>query len=91
LLFEKQNGENQGAFKKENLKAFAAELKLDTAEFDQCLDTGKYTQTVQQMTSTARSIGATSTPAFIINGTPLVGAQPFSSFQQVIDQKLAAP
>lgn len=40
-------------------------------------------------TATAQQLGATSTPVFIINGTPLVGAQPAEVFEQVIDQAAA--
>lgn len=43
-------------------------------------------QAVRTETQTAQSLGASSTPVFIINGTPLVGAQPAEAFQQVIDQ-----
>jgi protein-disulfide isomerase len=28
------------------------------------------------------------TPAFLINGRPLVGAQPFAAFEQVIEAEL---
>jgi protein-disulfide isomerase len=45
---------------------------------------------VQADTNLARQIGATSTPAFLINGQPILGAQPFEVFQQMIDQLLAA-
>ncbi len=88
-LFESQNGENRGAFNKDNLKKFAADLGLDSEAFDQCLDSGKYTQVVQEATQLAQSIGVSSTPAFLINGTPMLGAQPFEAFQKVIDQALA--
>lgn len=90
ILFENHSGENQGAFNKDNLKGFAAELGLDTALFDECLDSGRYTETIQADTNLARQIGATSTPAFLINGQPVLGAQPFDVFQQVIDQMLDA-
>lgn len=90
LLFESQAGENQGAFEKDKLKQLAADLKLDTTAFDECLDSGKYTQRVQEMTSTAQSIGVSSTPAFVVNGRAIVGAQPFQTFEQLIEQELAS-
>jgi protein-disulfide isomerase len=37
----------------------------------------------------AQQLGATSTPAFIINGQPMLGAQPFEVFQQLFDSLLA--
>jgi protein-disulfide isomerase len=84
-LFTHQNGENQGAFSKDNLKAFAAELKLDTEAFNECMDSGKYTQAVQEMSQIARQLGVQSTPSFAINGQAVVGAQPFDTFQQIIE------
>lgn len=36
----------------------------------------------------AQQVGVKSTPAFIINGTPMLGAQPFENFQQVIEDHL---
>lgn len=37
-----------------------------------------------------QSLGVTGTPAFIINGQPVIGAQPTSVFEQVIDAAAAA-
>lgn len=88
-LFASQSGENQGTFNKDKLKELAAELGLDTETFNECLDSGKHTMAVQEATQIAQSIGVRSTPAFLINGTPMLGAQPFEAFQQVIDQLLA--
>ena len=35
------------------------------------------------------SYGVTGTPAFFINGRPLVGAVPYESFARLIDDELA--
>ncbi len=88
MLYSSQSGENQGAFNKDNLKKFAEDLGLDTSAFNDCFDSGKYTQLIQEESSTASSIGVRSTPTFLINGQPLVGAQPFEVFQQTIDPLL---
>jgi protein-disulfide isomerase len=88
LLFENQSGENQGAFNKDKLKQFAADLELDTETFNECLDSGKYTQLVRELTQTAQSIGVRSTPAFVVNGFAIVGAQPYDVFKQAIEQEL---
>lgn len=87
-LFEKQAGENQGAFNRKNLKEFAADLGLDTEAFNECLDAGKFTSVVQSETQAARSLGVQSTPTFLINGKPVLGAQPFEVFQQFIEDEL---
>ncbi len=88
-LFTSQNGENRGAFNKDNLKQFAADLGLDTAIFNQCLDGGKYTEYVKSQVDMGRQIGVQSTPTFLVNGQAVVGAQPFDAFQQVIESILA--
>jgi protein-disulfide isomerase len=88
-LFSHQNGENQGAFTKDNLKAFAADMKLDTAAFNTCLDSGKYTQLVTDQTNLGRGLGVQSTPTFAVNGQPVVGAVPYENFKQTIDALLA--
>jgi len=87
-LFENHGGENQGAFSKDNLKIIAQTLGLDSQTFDQCLDSGKHTELVTQQGMFARQLGVQSTPSFIVNGTPVVGAQPLATFQQIIDQFL---
>ena len=86
-LFDSQSGENQGAFSKDNLKQFAADLGLDTQAFDECLDSGKYAATVEDETQSAQSLGVRSTPSFLINGRPVVGAQSFEVFQQYIEEE----
>lgn len=87
-LFSSQNGENQGAFTKANLKQFAAEIGLDSGQFNECLDSGKHAELIQNDTMIAQQIGVQSTPSFLVEGTPLIGAVPFEQFQKLINQKL---
>jgi protein-disulfide isomerase len=89
-LFSHQSGENLGAFSKDNLKKFAVTLNLNADEFNQCLDSGKYTDLVKSQTSMAQNLGVSSTPTMVINGKVLLGAQPFATFQQVIDSDLSS-
>jgi len=70
------------------LKGYASDLGLDTATFDDCLDTGKHTAEVQKDSQDAGSYGVGGTPGFFINGQLVSGAQPFNIFQQVIDAAL---
>jgi protein-disulfide isomerase len=90
FLFDNQAGENRGAFNQDNLKRFAQQLGLDTQAFNECLDSGKYADQVQAETKAAQQLGVQSTPSFLINGQPVIGAQPFEAFQQVIDALLTA-
>lgn len=71
------------------LKKYAAELKLNQKKFEECLDSGKYTATVQQSQQQGESVGVNGTPAFFINGRMVSGARPFESFQEVIESELA--
>lgn len=88
FLFENWNGENQGTFSKENLKNLAADMGLDTAKFNECMDTGRMEAIVQQDLAFSQGVGVSSTPTFAINGKALQGALPFENFQQIIEQEL---
>lgn len=83
-----QNGENVGAFSKDNLKKFAGTLGLNVGEFSQCLDSGKYTKKVQADAEVGRKNGVNGTPSAFVNGKLLVGAQPLSAFEAAIAEAL---
>lgn len=74
-------------------KKYASELGVDQTQFDACLDGSKYAAKIQadQKDGEQDMAGLSSkgTPTFIINGAPLVGAQPYSAFQQQIEYYLA--
>jgi predicted DsbA family dithiol-disulfide isomerase len=63
-------------------------MGLETKTFNDCLDSGKYTQFVQDQTNFARQLGVQSTPTFILNGKGIIGAQSFDYFKQLIDSYL---
>jgi len=83
LLFER------GGLDDASLKSYAEELELDTEQFDECFDSGKYAEKVQKDMLDGRAAGVTGTPAFFINGRIVRGAKPFAEFQQVIEEELA--
>jgi len=64
---------------------YAEELGLDRGRFRECLDSGRYQEEVRQDFKDGASYGVTGTPTFFINGRKLVGAQPFSTFQRLIE------
>ncbi|MFT4312483.1 MAG: DsbA family protein [Candidatus Woesearchaeota archaeon] len=76
--------ENHQSISNANLKSWAAQLGLDTAQFNECLDSGQYEERVLSEAIVARDLGVQGTPTFIINGEILVGAQPFAAFEQAI-------
>jgi protein-disulfide isomerase len=86
LLFNRQKGENQGAFVKDNLLGFAKELSLDMTKFEPCLKNDETLARVQADTQEGQQYGVTGTPTFFVNGKPLVGAQPITAFQAAMAQ-----
>ena len=71
------------------LKETARKLGLDGAKFDACLDSGKHAPNVKADYELGGRMGVNSTPTIYINGRPLMGAQPFEAFKQIIDEELA--
>lgn len=80
---------NQGSLEITSLKNYAKDLALDETTFNDCLDSGKMTAEVQKDIEDGSKYGVTGTPTFFINGIKLVGAQPYSAFQQVIDKEIS--
>ena len=73
-----------------DLKAYAAELGLDTSRFDGCLDSDMHQAKVEASTKDAYSHGFQATPAFLVNDQPIAGPQSFEYFKSVIDPILAS-
>lgn len=74
---------------RETFIQYATDLSLNVDEFTACLDSGKHDEFIQQDMNFALDLGVQSTPTFFINGLAVVGAQPLSSFTQIIDMELA--
>lgn len=83
-LFENQRNLTNG-----DLKQYAVDLGLDAGEFNSCLDSGDKASEVVSDIDFANAAGVTGTPTFFVNGTKIVGAQPFSAFEPVIEAELA--
>jgi len=79
--------------------AAAGEVKLDTGPFEKCLDSGRFDGVIQKDISDATAAGVTGTPTFVIGRAPsssgtvegsmLIGAQPFEAFDRKLQQVLA--
>ena len=72
-----------------DLNAYAGELGLNTTEFSECLSTDRYVGNVNIDINDGKKIGISGTPTFIINGHALVGAQPESEFDKIIQAELS--
>jgi len=71
------------------LKAKAAELGLDGAEFAECLDSDRYQAAVEEDLQQGSAIGISGTPAMVINGRLISGAVPYEDIARVVDEELA--
>lgn len=85
--------ENQRELNAQNLKEKTLDqlkdTKVDTAKFTDCFDNKKTADLVKAQMAEGSSIGVNGTPAFLINGRLVSGAQPFENFKAVIDDELA--
>ena len=67
----------------------AKSLDLDYTAWETCVESGKYVSAVEADESEAASLGISGTPAFLINGILLSGAQPKESFTRMIEAELS--
>jgi protein-disulfide isomerase len=68
----------------------AKEIGLDVAKWKAAVDSHKGQGVIQADMSAGSAVGANGTPTFFINGRRLVGAMPFESFKQMIDEELSS-
>ncbi len=80
-LFENQSS----GFSVDKFKQWAVDLNLNSTQFNNCLDSGKYTQKVQSDYQEGSTKGVQGTPATFVNGQLVSGALPYENFKQIID------
>ena len=91
-VYTNQGHENDGWANSENLKLLVSEIDgLDADSFNECLDSKKYVQRVNDNKKIASDAGARSTPTFIIipqegQAEMITGAQPYGTFKAAIDE-----
>lgn len=73
----------------EGLEGVAAEIGLDVEKFRADRAGETVAAGVQDNIDEATALGVSSTPSFLINGRPLVGAQPAEVFLDAINEELA--
>ncbi len=73
----------------DKLTDVAGQLGMDATQFRQCLDSKQDDSKAQADLADGQKAGVTGTPTVFIDGIPVVGAQPYSAFQTLIDQELA--
>lgn len=93
ILYNNWTGENNGWASSENLIKFAQAIDLEQDSFLQCMQEGKYQQTVEKSKKDGITLGITGTPAFFVISSdgsivPIKGAQPYEYFEQVFETML---
>jgi protein-disulfide isomerase len=83
LLFEQTN------LAPDALKQYAAQVGLEANAFAQCLDSRRHRAGVAADIEAGSRVGVTGTPAFFVNGRPLIGNLPLADFQRAIERELA--
>jgi protein-disulfide isomerase len=79
----------QDGLKRPALEGYARALGLDLDKFKASLDTESHAAEVAADAQAAKDAGISGTPAFVINGYFINGAEPASKFRKVIDRALA--
>ena len=86
LLFE-----NQGSLGEVGIFLnYAVALDLDPVAFNTCLSEQSPIESIAADFRDAQALGIRGTPAFFINGRPLLGARDFNEFALIIDEELLA-
>ena len=84
MLFEKK------LLTAESLKAYARDLKVDTAKFDACLDSGQMKSVISEHAAEAQSLVLQGTPTVLINGRLLSGDLNYQTLRTAIAEELSA-
>jgi protein-disulfide isomerase len=80
------NGDQEPA--PDQMEVYALEMGLDSVQFRQCLDSGKYRSAVEKSIEDGKSIGVNSTPTLVVNGRILTGGQTIESLSKLIEEEL---
>ncbi|MEW2353095.1 thioredoxin domain-containing protein [Spirillospora sp. NPDC029432] len=86
-LYAEPRRRNSGDFADEHLLTWAREAGVpDLGRFRADMKSGEAADAVVNDQVEGYQVGAASTPAFLINGRPILGAQPFTVFAQAIEE-----
>ncbi|HTM19697.1 MAG TPA: DsbA family protein, partial [Kofleriaceae bacterium] len=79
---------NQDDLSRDALVGYAEAAGLDVARFGRALDERSYRKARLADQSAGQEIGVRGTPAFLINGRLITGAQPIDEFRAMIEEEL---
>jgi protein-disulfide isomerase len=89
-LADDNNGgsEDDGFYTTAEFLKLAQQVGLNIPTFTSCINNNTDANIVAQERGAAANAGVNSTPSFIVNGTMITGAQPYSVFQTALDAAL---
>ena len=87
LMYENQ--QTQDGIKRPALENYATQMNLDMTKFKAALDSQSHKPEVNADAKMGNDIGIQGTPAFVINGYFVNGAQPYDKFKAAIDKALS--
>jgi protein-disulfide isomerase len=89
-IYNNQDGENVGGFRRDRVIKIAVAAGLDEAKFTACLDDPAAAAEVAAITAKATTeLGINSTPTIFLAGTPYVGLKSPTEWSALIDAELA--
>ena len=89
-MFAEQLPPNSGNLDQRYVESVARQVGLDLERFRVDLRSPRTEELVAADFREGQTVGVTGTPSFLINGTPVVGAQPTKVFEQVIEAAAAS-
>ena len=85
-MYADQLPPNSGNLDEDYLVSVAEDIGLDVDQFREDMASPEVERAVEKDFSEGQAIGVTGTPAFVINGVPVIGAQPTEVFEQTIEK-----
>ena len=85
-MYADQPPPNSGRIDEDYLVGIAEQVGLDVDRFRADLGSESDQQAIATDFAEGQAIGVTGTPAFVINGVPVIGAQPTAVFETAIEQ-----
>ena len=76
---------HQGHLAREDLERYAAHIGLDMVRFRRALDESTHASATDADLALAARMHVDGTPAFFVNGTPIIGARSVETFEQVAE------
>ncbi len=89
-VYNNQDGENAGGFRRDRLMAIAEAAGLDATAFSACLDDATAVQAVADVTTQAVNLGINSTPTMYLAGQQLVGLKSAQELGALIEAAAAS-